>query len=999
MGGTVTDYAQKWVGQSVPRQEDPGLLTGQGRFIDDLNPVAGIRHAAILRSPHGHAEILRIDVSRAERLAGVIGVLTGADVAVMSKPISNMISDRIRFYPCAISRARYFGEPVAVVVAENRYVAEDALELIDVEYQPLRAAVDPEAAMVLGAPVLHEELGSNEVQRRTFRYGDPELAFREAFRTVRVKAAYPRVNSTPIETYGAVATFDRATGRYTIWSNFQGPFALHPLMCEALGARSHQLRLMSAPASGGSFGIKHGIYPYLVLLALASRRFSVPVKWIEDRLEHLAASSAASGRTTTLEGAFQEDGGLLGLRFVQIENVGAYVRVPEPAALYRMHATLNGPYRVRNIAVDNHVVVTNQVPSGLNRGFGGPQFYYPLERLMDLAARELRIDPVEIRRRNLIPADAFPYDCPAGSILDSGDYVRALDLALSKIGYDDMRTEVARRRNEGRLCGIGIAVAVETSGSNMAYVGLALTPEQRAKSLPKSGASATTRLTMDSGGSVIVHVDSVPNGQGHRTVVAQVVADELGIEPANVEVVTELDTRDGVWSIASGNYGNRFSTTVVSSAALAARRAAEKLKIMAGRELGAPPERVELSNGNASAPRANRAIPIRRLAAQLHWHSGDLPEGIDAPITETATFAPHIMSAAEPEDRVRSSLAYSFQCDVALVEIDRRTGRVTVEKYVTVHDVGNMLNPMLVEGQIHGGFAHGFGAGMTERVAYAPDGTLLTSTFQDYMCPTAPELPRIEIGHICTPSPNTVHGAKGLGDGSSMIAPVVLANAIADAIDVNDLVPPFTPARVWSMLQGEDPDARPRAAREAEVGQEAAAVPGGHPLAGEGSVVLSAPRPTVWRTLLDAEGLARVIPGCEQIRAMGAHTYEATINIRVAGIGGPYRTQLRFADLHEPEQLRLDGHAEGKLGAGSGEVVVRLADQPGGRTRLDYSYRATVSGKVASFGHRMLDSVTRVLIGSFFQSLEMRLTGTQLKGGALRRLAQWIALVWRVMRS
>jgi len=663
MGGTLTDRAQRWVGQSVRRHEDPALLTGRARFIDDLDPVAATRHAAILRSPHGHAEIVRIDTSRAEKLPGVVGVLTGADVAAMSKPISNMICEGVRFYPCAVSRARYFGEPVAVVIADDRYLAEDALELIEVEYRPLPAVVDPEAAMASGAPVLHEEVGGNELQHRSFRYGDPEAAFLQAFRTVRVKAAYPRVNSTPIETYGVIASFDAASARTTIWSNFQGPFALHPLMCEALGVRSHELRLMSAPCSGGSFGIKHGIYPYLVLLALASRKLGVPVKWIEDRLEHLAASSAASGRTTTLEGAFREDGVLLGLKFVQIENVGAYVRVPEPAALYRMHATLNGPYQVRNIAVDNHVVVTNQVPSGLNRGFGGPQFYYPLERLMDVAARELRIDPAEIRRRNLVPAGSFPYECPAGSILDSGDYERALDDALAKFRYADLRAEVAHRRSEGRLCGIGLAVAVETSGSNMAYVGLALTAEQRARTLPKSGASATARLTMDSGGSVIVHVDSLPNGQGHRTVIAQAVADELGIEPQSIEVVTELDTRDGVWSIVSGNYGNRFSTTVVSAATLAARRAAQKLKTIAASQLGVGPHEVELANGGASAPAHERAIPIRRLAAQLHWHSGELPPGVDAPITETATFAPPITATIGRADspsklwRIRSSFS------------------------------------------------------------------------------------------------------------------------------------------------------------------------------------------------------------------------------------------------------------------------------------------------------------------------------------------------------
>lgn len=991
--------ARRWVGSEVQRQEDAALLTGQARFMDDLDTIEGVHHAAILRSPHGHASVLEIDVSRALALPGVTGVLTGPDVAAMSRPMGNMITDRIHFYPCAVDKVRYFGEPVAVVVARDRYIAEDALDLIEVRYQPLPAAVDPEAAMLPGAPVLHADLGGNEVQHRSFHYGDADAAFREASCTVKVKTSYPRVNSTPMETYGVVASWDAASGGYHVRSNFQGPFALHPIMCEALGVRSHQLRLTSAPASGGSFGIKHGIYSYLVLMALASRKLGVAVKWIEDRLEHLAASSAASGRVTTLEGAFSADGMLTGLRFLQIENVGAYVRVPEPAALYRMHATINGPYLVRNIAVNNHVVVTNQVPSGLNRGFGGPQFYYPLERLMDVAAKRLGMDPAELRRRNLVPPTAMPYECPAGSVLDSGDYPAALQLALDKLGYASLREEVQRRRREGRLCGIGLAVAVETSASNMAYVGLAVTAAQRARSLPKSGAAATARLMMDTGGSVIVHVDSLPNGQGHQTVVAQVVADELGMDPGQVEVVTQFDTRDGIWSIVSGNYGNRFSTTVVSAVALAARKAAHKLKLLAAAQLKLPVEDIELAEGYA-LPRNRQAkgVALRRLAAQLHWHSSDLPEGVDGPISEIATFASDLMTVAGEDDRVRSSLAYSFQCDLAMVEVERDTGKVHVERYVTMHDVGAMLNPVLVDGQVLGGFAHGYGAAMTERLRYDEQGTLLTGTFQDYMCPTAPELPRVEIGHMCTPGPHTLLGAKGLGDGSSMISPVVMANAIADATGLEDIVPPFTPSRLWSMLQGEDPDAGPSHAQ----GPAAGAASGsqrlaGSPLSGQGTVDLSADPERVFALLVDPQQLAAVIPGCKSMRELSPGTYQAELDIRVAGIGGVYQTELVFSDVVAPASLRLQGRAEGKLGSGVGDVQVSLSPSGPGRSRLHYDYQAGVSGKVAGFAHRMLDSVTRVLIASFFESLETRLTGQ--RRGWLPSLIHRLGLLLRAWRS
>lgn len=984
----------RWVGQSLPRQEDAPLLLGQARFIDDLSPVPGIRHAAILRSPHGHAAIERIDVERARALPGVVGVLTGAEIAAAIKPITNMIAPKIRFLPCAVDRVRYFGEPVAVVVADSRYVAEDALDLIDVAYRPLPGVASIDAALDPQSPLLHEEVGSNAVHHRRFSYGDPDAAFAAADRTIALTVDYPRVSSTPIETYGAVAAWDAGAGRYTIWSNFQGPFALHPLMCDALRVRSPQLQLIAAPSSGGSFGIKHGIYPYLVLLAVASRLTGVPVKWIEDRLEHLAAASAASGRRTAIEGAFRADGTLLGLRLQQTENVGAYVRVPEPAGLYRMHATVNGPYRVRDVAIENRVVVTNQVPSGLNRGYGGPQFYFPLERLMDVAAHELGLDPVTLRRRNLVRRDEFPYEGPAGSILDSGDYQAALDLALQRVGYEALAARAAERRRAGRLAGVGVALAVETSGSNMAYVGLALTPEQRARSLPKSGAAAPARLVMDALGGVTVQIDSVPAGQGHRTVIAQIVADELGLRPDDIEVVTDLDTRVTPWSITSGNYSNRFSTTVASSAAIAARRAAATLRRVAARELGVPPEQVELANGGASAPGArNEPIPIRRLAGQLHWHSTELPDGVDGPIDEAVSFAPATMTRADGDDRVRSSLTYSFQVDVAAVEIDPRTGRVEIERYATIHDAGTLLNPMLVEGQILGGFAHGFGAAMTERVAYDADGTLLTATFQDYMCPTAPELPRPVIDHLSTPSPNTLHGAKGLGDGCSMIAPVAIANAIADATGLRDLAPPFTPARVWCLLQGLDPDAPEPAEAPVPEATAATAEPPlalpGKPLTGEGQVALPAPPETVWRLLTEVDRLADVIPGCRALHATGPNRYALDIDIRVAGIGGRYDAALQLADLEAPRRLRLVGRATGKLGDGAGEAHVTLTARPDGGTDLAYRYRAGISGKVAGFGHRMLDGVARVLIGAFFANLGKRMGGpveAPAAGGWLTRL-------------
>jgi 2-furoyl-CoA dehydrogenase large subunit len=369
-------------------------------------------------------------------------------------------------------------------------------------------------------------------------------------------------------------------------------------------------------------------------------------------------------------------------------------------------------------------------------------------------------------------------------------------------------------------------------------------------------------------------------------------------------------------------------------------------------------------------------VAIRRLASRLHWDSSNLPDGVGGPVSEAATFSPSALGAPDAHDRLNSSIAYSFQCDLAAVEVHQNTGHLTIERYITVHDAGTMLNPMLVEGQIHGGFVHGLGAATSERVTYGADGSLLTVTFQDYMCPTAPEIPRLGIGHISSPSPNTVHGSKGLGDGSSMVAPAALANAIAGATGVLGIIPPFTAPRIWAFVNGFDPDA---GLREPVKDRAAASYPG-RPLSGSGSVTLSAGQEAVWRALIGVSSLKHAIPGCRDIKAAGPNVYEAIVDIRIAGIGGTYKARIELLDLKEPSSLRLFGSAEGGLAAGKGHADVRLSSLPDGRTKLDYIYRAGVTGRVVSFGHRMLDSVTGLLISRFFEGFEARLTG---KGGRL----------------
>jgi 2-furoyl-CoA dehydrogenase large subunit len=966
--GTVS---QRWVGSPIARKEDQALLTGQARFIDDLSPIPGMRFAAILRSPHPHARIGRIDLARARVLQGVRGIVTGKDVADLIGPVPSVVKAPLAYYPIAIDRTRYVGEPVAVVVADTRYIAEDACDLIDVEYEVLPAVSDLRSATARDAPLIHDKAGSNVISRRSFTYGNPDAAFAAADRVFEFSYSYPRYASTPMETFGVIAHFERAPDRYTVWSNFQGPFVVQPLMASALHVLGHRLRLITPPSSGGSFGIKQAILSYIVLLAAVSRKTGVPVKWIEDRAEHLTASSASSDRLGTIAAAFTQDGELTGLRFKNIANMGAHVRPPEPASLYRMHAASNGCYKVQNISIDNELVVTNCTPVGLNRGYGGPQFYFALERIMEIAARGLGMDPAELRRRNFIPADAFPYSAPAGAIFDAGDYDAALSELLRIADYDKLKQRRNEVRRAGGLFGIGLAAGVEPSGSNMAYVSLAQTPEDRRRADRKSGANASAVVSVDPSGQVTLRLCSAPNGQGHATVAAQIVADALGLHPNDIDVITEIDTLTSAWSIASGNYSNRFAAIVVDAIAKCAEQVAQKIKLLAADALDVSPEEIELREGYARVRgQSNKGLPFRKAAARAHWDPAGLPDNATPGIHEATVVSPPVLGSPDDEDRIASAVTFGFVIDLAAVEIDRKTGMIRIDKYASVHDVGTQLNPKIVEGQVHGGFAHGLGAALFEELAYDDQGNFLSGTFADYLCPTAVEVPRVEIGHVETASPVNALGAKGMGDGSAMLTPAAITNAVADALRRDDILLPLNLRRVWAFANGHDPAVK-RRPMASETRAERPTVSGA--LTGKGEVVLSAPVGEVWRRLLDPSELAAIIPGCRGLTQDGPDRYSAQVTIGVAGIRGTYQAQIEMRDKKEESSVRLVGKASGALGFGSGSGFVSLRAEAGGRTRLEYRYEADVGGKVAAVGQRMLGSVTRYLIAQFFHSLERRI--------------------------
>jgi 2-furoyl-CoA dehydrogenase large subunit len=798
-----------WTGQPVERREDAALLTGSGRFADDVGARPGTLHAAFLRSPHAHARVRGIDPTAALRMRGVRAVLTGPEAKRWAAAFVVGVKAPMEHWCLAVDKVRYVGDPVAVVVAEDRYLAEDALEMIEVDYEPLPAAVDIESAIAPDAPILHERVGANVVSDRSFAYGDPDAAFASAPHRVRLKVSYPRNSCTPIECSVVVAEHLAGDEGYDVLANFMGPFSLHAVMALALKVPAAKLRLRVPRDSGGSFGVKQAVFANIVALCLASRKVRAPVKWVEDRLEHLLAATSATGRVATIEAAVEPDGRIAALAYDQLDDCGGYLRAPEPATFYRMHGCLTGAYDIPHLKVRNRVVLTNKTPAGLVRGFGGPQVYFALERLMQRIAVELRLDPLAVYRRNFIRAEAFPYRAAAGALIDSGDYHAALELAAERGGLAELTARRAQARAEGRLFGIGYAAIVEPSISNMGYITTVLPAEARAKAGPKNGAIAAATINIDLLGGVSVVVASVPQGQGHVTVLAQVVADVFGLGPDEIAVNVELDTQKDAWSVASGNYSSRFAGAVAGTAHLAAMKLRTKLAKIAAAQLGCPVDSVAFAGGKVFAhERPDNVLPFTRVASSAHWAPALLPEGMEPGLRETVFWTPKQLAAPDAQDKVNTSAAYGFGFDLCAVEIERETGRVRIDRYVTLHDAGRLLNPALADGQIRGGFAQGLGAALMEEFRYGADGAFLSGTFADYLVPTAMEVPEPLILHMETLSPFTPLGAKGIGEGSNMSTPVCIANAIADAlgpaVDPEEIILPLTPSKIFALLHPSD---------------------------------------------------------------------------------------------------------------------------------------------------------------------------------------------------
>ncbi|MGF1528538.1 MAG: molybdopterin cofactor-binding domain-containing protein [Candidatus Competibacterales bacterium] len=959
--------AAPFVGRALERVEDLSLLRGEGRYFDDLPLPPGTLQVAFLRSPFAHARLEAIDATKARALPGVAAVIAGDQLRAHCKPFLSGVKVDAPQYPLAVGRVRYGGEPVAMVVAGDRYRAEDALEAVEVRYAPLPVVVDTLVAAADGPERLHPHTPSNVLHERRFCYGDPEGAFARAARVVETTVAYPRNSCTPVECLGVLAHYRAGEGVYEVTTNFQGPYTLHPVMARSLEVPGNRLRLVTPPDSGGSYGVKQAVFPYVVAVALAARLTGRPVKWLEDRLEHLTAATASTNRVTTLKAALDDAGRLSALDYDQLEDCGAYLKAPEPATLYRMHGNMTGAYAVAHLAIRNRVVVTNKTPTGLMRGFGGPQVYFPLERLMDIAARELGLDPLELRRRNLVPGEAMPYPTAAGALLDSGDYPRSLARAVDEGELEALKANREAKRRAGKLYGIGYSVAVEPSISNMGYITTLLSPGERAAAGPKNGALASATVAFDPTGSLSVVVASVPQGQGHRTVIGQVVADVLGVEPQDVAVATDHDTLKDPWSIASGNYSSRFAGAVAGAVHRAALKLRGRLVATAAAQLGVTPESVDLAGGRAFCRGEPKlGLPISRVAAAAHWSPLSVPAAAGLGLRETEHWTMPQLAEPDGEDRVNSSGTHGLIIDFCGVEVDRDTGAVAIDRYVTFHDAGRLLNPKLADGQIQGAFAHGLGAALLEELSYGPDGGFQAGTLAEYLPPTACEVPPLTILHHQTPSPFTPLGAKGLGEGNCMSTPVCIANAVADAIDCPVTTLPLTRSRVLALLEAEvEEPADPRPPRP-----QGPRLPlgDGHGVQGQGSTVVPAPAEVIWATLFDQVRLAGLIPGCRQLERVGECAWRADASLGVGPVKGRFMATVAMEDMVKPQSLTLRGGAEGPLGSSTGEGRLLLTPVAGG-TQVEYQYAVLITGKVAAVGGRMLEGATRTVIDQFFRRL------------------------------
>jgi CO/xanthine dehydrogenase Mo-binding subunit len=798
-----TEVAQEaWKGRSVPRKEDRRLLEGQGVFVDDVKRH-GMGYIHFVRSPYAHAHIVSIDVSQAEAIGGVYGTLTGEEVASLTDPffqISSVPGANLKDYALAVGKVRYVGEAIVAVVAETRELARDASELVEIEYEPIDAVTDARHARDDGVPALHEDAGGNLMWEGVYEWGDLDAAFAEADKIVKIdELHFHRFNSTPLETNGALVEYNRGVGQWTIHTNNQFPGFAAIMMGPAMRCGLDKLRFVTQDIGGG-FGNKITSHPQLTACCLLARKLGRAVQWTEWRTDfHMSMSHGNERWFENTEVAVKNDGTLLGFRTTALDDVGAWLRY-EPLGGVIWAQVTPGMYRWKHIRVDFQVVATNKAPCSPNRGYSRMQHLWFTERMMDIVAHELGLDPVEVRKRNYVRADEMPYETPNGCVYDSGDYARMLDIGLELIDYAGIESRRKDAESRGKLLGVGIGSTLDSGTNNFAQSQL-INPE-----LQFSGNNEVATVKLDIFGEIVVTLGTTPQGQGHETTASQVVADILNCSVEDVHVRSGHDSYWNSHAGFSGTYASQFAVTGLTAVKGATELLAAEIKKLAGAVFGGvPPEALELAEGGVRIKDNHEAfLPFMACGAIINANNAGLPDDLNVTLNCRYVYKPPFQVPDIEKKFGNLTLTYATQIHVAVIEIDPETGYYDIVDYAAVDDCGKRINPQIVEGQVMGATAQALGAVVHEQYVYDEDGNLLTPNFYDYHVPHALDMPPLKTGFIESPSPFTELGTKGMGEGGGAGIHAVCA-AIQDALRghgdaiVWDSSNPYN--RVWEMLQ------------------------------------------------------------------------------------------------------------------------------------------------------------------------------------------------------
>jgi carbon-monoxide dehydrogenase large subunit len=764
-----------YVGRRLKRVEDPRLIQGRASYVDDLR-LHGTLHAAILRSPYPHAMIRSVDAEAARAMPGVVGIFTAADVNEFCGTVPTALAPPdLRAKPqkaLAEDRVFFVGHPVAVVVARDRAAAVDALLAIDVEYDPLPAVSDPEAALEPGAPLVHPDLGSNVAFTHTHSVGDVEAAFAAADRVITQSIRNQRLTPLPLEPRGCVASWNAGEESVTLWASTQIPHIARTLLAGMIGVPENRIRVI-APEVGGGFGAKLNLYVEEALCCHLARRLGAPVKWIEGRRENMAATIHGRDQRGVYELAVKDDGTLLAIRAKTIADIGSYCQLFTPAIPMFTGLMLPGCYKLQAVHMDVTGVFTNKMATDAYRGAGRPEATYQIERLVDIVADELGLDPVKVRRKNFPAAEEFPYQTAAGLVYDSGDYHGALEKAREAVGWEDLLAVRDAARAEGRLFGVGVSTYVEIC---------AMGPSA---AMPAGGWEwGSVRLEMT--GKVTAITGVSPHGQGQQTAFSQLLADRLGV-PIEDVVVLHGDT--AIASYGRDTYGSRGTSMGGSALVMSIDKVLEKARRLAAHLLESPVEQVAFAGGRFTAE-GGGSLSLAEVAGAAYV-AKSLPHGMEPGLEASSFFE-------------AGNFTFPFGCHIVAVEVDPETGETRIVKYAAVDDCGPQINPLLVEGQVQGGIAQGMGQALMEQTLYDEDGQLLTGELMDYAIPRATDIPEYLLDKTETPSPSNPLGIKGVGEAGTIGATPAIANAVIDALSplgIRHLDLPLTPEKVWRAIR------------------------------------------------------------------------------------------------------------------------------------------------------------------------------------------------------